>query len=170
MKALSYTLLLWVALLFCGCRSTHKITEQHTLATDSVVYLQRHQCQVSAIDSVWQHTELAFDSCFVFFEGEAETSYLKNHVAQPKVVSRPRAQSVRIYGAHLVRSSKECAITETREEDSLALALQSSLQQVLRENKKVRPSNTSIKLCLTWVFLAALLALLYWHRRNSDVS
>ena len=165
---------MWLCLL-TSCRSTHKVTSTNTFATDSAVQVQRHQWQTSRIDSVWRHTELLFDSCIVSFGVGAETPTIEApHAlqgasnAKAQRTSRQKPQSIRIYGAHLSSSRKESTKTEAREEDSLANARQSSANKVQYQEHKVEPSSTPIKLCLTLIFLAALAAFWWCHRRSSD--
>ena len=176
MRAIVYTLCLFVILLCIGCRSTSKSLERNTFATDSAVQVQRHRWQTSRSDSVWRHTELSFDSVVVSFGVGAETPTIEAHSgllestsAKAQEVSRLKPQVIRIYGAQLVRSAKQCTKTEAREEDSLAATRQSSLQQQvqLREST-ARPWTSPVKLGLTLVFLAALAAFWWSHRRDSD--
>ena len=165
---------MWLCLL-SSCRSTHKVTSANTFATDSAVQVQRHRWQTSRSDSVWRHTELSFDSVVVSFGVGAETPTIEApHAlqgasnAKAQRTSQQKPQSIRIYGAHLSSSRKESTKTEAREEDSLAATRQSSLQQVQRVDKSAKPTVTPIKLCLTLVFLAALAAFWWYHRRDSD--
>ena len=174
MKASLFPIIMWLCLL-TSCSSTHKVTSTNTFATDSAVQVQRHQWQTSRIDSVWRHTELSFDSVIVSFGVGAETPTIEAHpalqessYAKAHSTSRLKPQIVRIYGAQLVRSAKQSTKTEAREEDSLAATRQSSLQQVQRVDKSAKPTVTPIKLCLTLVFLAALAAFWWYHRRDSD--
>ena len=175
MKASLFPIIMWLCLL-TSCRSTHKVTSTNTFATDSAVQVQRHQWQTSRIDSVWRHTELLFDSCIVSFGVGAETPTIEAHPAlqentsctSASALSRQKPQVVRIYGAHLSSSRKESTMTEARGEDSLAATRQSSLQQVQKVKKSAKPTVTPIKLCLTLVFLAALAAFWWYHRRSSD--
>lgn len=174
MKACFFPIIMWLCLL-TSCRSTHKVTSTNTFATDSAVQVQRHQWQTSRRDSVWQHTELLFDSCIVSFGVGAETptieaphALLKASSAKAQRNTRLKPQTFRIYGAHLSSSRKKCTIAEEREEDSLANARQSSLQQVQRKESMARPWTSPIKLCLTLIFLAALAAFWGCHRRSSD--
>ena len=175
MRAIVYTICLFVILLCASCRSTHKVTETHTLATDSAVQVQRHRWQESSLDSVWWHTALSFDSVVVSFGVGAETPTIEVHSelqkslsAKAQSLSRLKPQTLRIYGAHLSRSSKECARTEMVAEDSLAATRQSSSKQVLQVEKSTKPTVTPIKLGLTLAFLAALAAFWLYHRRDSD--
>lgn len=174
---------MWLCLL-TGCRTTHKVTSANTFATDSAVQVQRHQWQTSRIDSVWQHTELSFDSVVVSFGVGAETPTIEalsalheslsakaqesSSRANASSSSRLKPQVVRIYGAQLVRSAKQSTKTEAREEDSLAATRQSSLQQVQQRVSTARPWTSPVKLGLTLVFLAALAAFWWYHRRDSD--
>ena len=174
MKAYFFPIIMWLCLL-TSCRSTHKVTSTNTFATDSAVQVQRHQWQTSRMDSVWQHTELSFDSCIVSFGVGAETPTIEaphalqdSSSAKAHRDSRQKPQVIRIYGAHLSSSRKKCTIAEEREEDSLANARQSSLQQVQRKESMARPWTSPIKLGLTLVFLAALAAFWWCHRRSSD--
>ena len=184
MRAIVYTICLFVILLCTGCRSTSKSLERSTFATDSAVQVQRHQWQTSRIDSVWRHTELSYDSVIVSFGVGAETPTIEAHPAlqeslsakaqenasctSASALSRQKPQVVRIYGAHLSSSRKQSTMTEARGEDSLAATRQSSLQQVQKVEKSAKPTVTPIKLCLTLVFLAALAAFWWYHRRDSD--
>ena len=166
---------MWLCLL-TGCRTTHKVTSANTFATDSAVQVQRHQWQTSRIDSVWQHTELSFDSVVVSFGVGAETPTIEalsgllesSSCTSASSPSRLKPQVVRIYGAQLVRSAKQSTKTEAREEDSLAATRQSSLQQVQQRVSTARPWTSPVKLGLTLVFLAALAAFWWYHRRDSD--
>ena len=165
---------MWLCLL-TSCRSTHKVTSTNTFATDSAVQVQRHQWQTSRIDSVWRHTELLFDSCIVSFGVGAETPTIEaphalqdSSSAKAHKVLRLKPQAIRIYGAHLSSSRKENARSCTVVEDSLANARQSSANKVQYQEHKAEPSSTSIKLCLTLIFLAALAAFWWCHRRSSD--
>lgn len=167
---------MWLCLL-TGCRTTHKVTSANTFATDSAVQVQRHQWQTSRSDSVWRHTELSFDSVVVSFGVGAETPTIEalsgllesSSCTSASSPSRLKPQVVRIYGAQLMRSAKQSTKTEAREEDSLAATRQSSLQQQvqLREST-ARPWTSPVKLGLTLVFLAALAAFWWYHRRDSD--
>ena len=165
---------MWLCLL-TSCRSTHKVCNLNTFATDSAIQVQRNSWQVSTLDSVWQHTELSFDSCIVSFGVGAETPTIEApHAlqgasnAKAQKSSRQKPQSIRIYGAHLSSSRKESTKTETREEDSLAATRQSSLQQVQQRESMARPWTFPVKLILTLAFLAALAAFWWCHRRDSD--
>ena len=185
MRAIVYTLCLFVILLCTGCRSTSKSLERNTFATDSAVQVQRHQWQTSRIDSVWRHTELSFDSVVVSFGVGAETPTIEAHSGLHESLSakaqecssctsassssRLKPQVIRIYGAQLSSSRKQSTKTEAREEDSLAATRQSSLQQqVLQRESTARPWTSPVKLGLTLVFLAALAAFWWYHRRDSD--
>lgn len=174
MKPFVFPIIMWLCLL-TSCRSTHKVTSTNTFATDSAVQVQRHQWQTSHIDSVWRHTELLFDSCIVSFGVGAETPTIEApHVlqgvsnAKAQKSSHQKPQSIRIYGAHLSSSRKESTKTEAREEDSLATTRQSSLKQVQQMESMARPWTFPVKLILTLVFLAALAAFWWCHRRDSD--
>ena len=130
---------------------------------------------VSRIDSVWRHTELLFDSCIVSFGVGAETPTIEApHAlqgasnAKAQRTSRQKPQSIRIYGAHLSSSRKESTKTEAREEDSLAAARHSSTNKVQQRESMARPWTSPVKLILTLVFLAALAAFWWCHRRDSD--
>ena len=165
---------MWLCLL-TSCRSTHKVCNLNTFATDSAVQVQRNSWQVSTLDSVWQHTELSFDSCIVSFGVGAETPTIEApHALQgasnAKVqrTSRQKPQSIRIYGAHLSSSRKESTKTEAREEDSLAATRHSSANMVQQRESMARPWTSPVKLILTLVFLAALAAFWWCHHRDSD--
>ena len=156
-------------LLLCSCRSTRSVSEGTELATDTAALVRQQQWQTSVIDSVWLHTELSFDSCFVIFDSGAQaTPFIENHVAQPDTSFRPKAQVVRIYGAHLSSDRKKCTKTEAYGEDTLAIARKSSLRKAQKSSQTAEPSRFPIKLCLTLVFLAALAAFWWYHRRASD--
>lgn len=174
MKACFFPIIMWLCLL-TSCRSTHKVCNLNTFATDSAIQVQRHQWQTSRMDSVWQHTELSFDSCIVSFGVGAETPTIEaphalqdSSSAKAQRVLRQKPQVIRIYGAHLSSSRKKCTIAEERAEDSLANARQSSANKVQYQEHKAEPSSTPIKLCLTLIFLAALAAFWWCHRRSSD--
>ena len=174
MKPFVFPIIMWLCLL-TSCRSMHKVTSTNTFATDSAVQVQRHQWQTSRIDSVWRHTELLFDSCIVSFGVGAETPTIEaphalqdSSSAKVHRVSRQKPQVIRIYGAHLSSSRKENARSCTVVEDSLAIARQSSANKVQYLEHKAEPSSTPIKLCLTLIFLAALAAFWWCHRRSSD--
>ena len=165
-------------LLLCSCRSTRSVSEGTELATDTAALVRQQQWQTSVIDSVWRHTELSFDSCFVIFDSGAQaTPFIENHVAQPDTsfradarlnAIRQKAQVVRIYGAHLSSDRKKCTKTEAYGEDTLAIARKSSLRKAQKSYQTAEPSQFPIKLCLTLVFLAALAAFWWVHRRASD--
>lgn len=165
-------------LLLCSCRSTRSVSEGTELATDTAALVRQQQWQTSVMDSVWRHTELSFDSCFVIFDSGAQaTPFIENHVAQPDSLIRadaryssirPKAQVVRIYGAHLSSDRKKCTKTEAYGEDTLAIARKSSLRKAQKSYQTAEPSRFPIKLCLTLVFLAALAAFWWYHRRASD--
>ena len=156
-------------LLLCSCRSTRAVYEGTELATDTAALVRQQQWQTSVIDSVWRHTELSFDSCFVIFDSGAQaTPFIENHVAQPDTLIRQKAQVVRIYGAHLSSDRKKYAKTEASGEDSLVSTRQSSLRKAQSAYQTAEPSRFPIKLCLTLVFLAALAAFWWYHRRTSD--
>ena len=165
-------------LLLCSCRSTRSVSKSTELATDTAALMRQQQWQTSVVDSVWRHTELSFDSCFVIFDSGAQaTPFIGNHVAQPDSlvradarlnVIRPKAQVVRIYGAHLSSDRKKYAKTEASGEDSLVSTRQSSLRKAQSAYQTAEPSRFPIKLCLTMVFLAALAAFWWVHRRASD--
>ena len=174
MKACIFPIFMWLCLL-TSCRSTHKVISTNTFATDSAVQVQRHQWQTSRMDSVWRHTELLFDSCIVSFGVGAETPTIEaphalqdSSSAKVHRVSRLKPQVIRIYGAHLSSSRKENARSCTVVEDSLANARQSSANKVQYLEHKAKPYSTPIKLCLTLIFLAALAAFWWCHRRSSD--
>ena len=174
MKACIFPIIMWLCLL-TSCRSTHKVISTNTFATDSAIQVQRNSWQVSTLDSVWQHTELSFDSCIVSFGVGAETPTIEapyalqdSSSAKAQRNTRLKPQTIRIYGAHLSSSRKKCTIAEEREEDSLANARQSSANKVQYLEHKAEPSSTPIKLCLTLIFLAALAAFWGCHRRSSD--
>ena len=59
-------------------------------------------------------------------------------------------------------------MTEAREEDSLAATQHSSANMVLQRESMARPWTFPVKLILTLVFLAALAAFWWCHRRDSD--
>lgn len=156
-------------LLLCSCRSTRSVSEVTELATDTAALMRQQQWQTSVIDSVWRHTELSFDSCFVIFDSGAQaTPFIENHVAQPDTLIRQKAQVVRIYGAHLSSDRKKCTKTEAYGEDTLVVTRKSSLRKAQYTQKTAEPSRFPIKLCLTLVFLAALAAFWWVHRRASD--
>ena len=156
-------------LLLCSCRSTRSVSKDTELATDTAALVRQQQWQTSVIDSVWRHTELSFDSCFVIFDSGAQaTPFIENHVAQPDTFIRPRAQVVRIYGAHLSSDRKKCTKTEASGEDTLVVTRKSSVRKVQMYSQTAEPSRFPIKLCLTLVFLAALAAFWWYHRRTSD--
>ena len=156
-------------MLLCSCRSTRSVSSGTELATDTAALVRQQQWQTSVIDSVWRHTELSFDSCFVIFDSGAQaTPFIENHVAQPDTFSRPRAQVVRIYGAHLSSDRKKCTKTEASGEDTLVVTRKSSLRKAQYTQQTAEPSRFPIKLCLTLVFLAALAAFWWYHRRASD--
>ena len=156
-------------LLLCSCRSTRSVNKSTELATDTAALVRQQQWQTSVIDSVWRHTELSFDSCFVIFDSGAQaTPFIENHVAQPDTLLRPKARVVRIYGAHLSSDRKKCSKTEASGEDTLVVARKSSLRKAQKFSQTAEPSRFPIKLCLTLVFLAALAAFWWCHRRASD--
>ena len=156
-------------LLLCSCRSTRSVSSGTELATDTAALVRQQQWQTSVLDSVWRHTELSFDSCFVIFDSGAQaTPFIENHVAQPDTLIRQKAQVVRIYGAHLSSDRKKCTKTEVTLEDTLAIARKSSLRKAQSAYQTAEPSRFPIKLCLTLVFLAALAAFWWYHRRTSD--
>ena len=167
----------WVLglLLLCSCRSTRAVSEGTELATDTAALVRQQQWQTSVLDSVWRHTELSFDSCFVIFDSGAQaTPFIENHVTQPDTLDRadarlnairPRAQVVRIYGAHLSSDRKKCTKTEAVWEDTLAIDRKSSVRKAQHALKTAEPSRVPIKLCLTLVFLAALAA--FWWSRDA---
>lgn len=174
MKACFFPIIMWLCLL-TSCRSTHKVCNLNTFATDSAIQVQRNSWQVSTLDSVWQHTELSFDSCIVSFGVGAETPTIEaphalqdSSSAKAQRVLRQKPQTIWIYGAHLSSSRKENARSCTVVEDSLANARQSSANKVQYLEHKAKPSSTPIKLCLTLIFLAALAAFWWCHRRSSD--
>ena len=165
-------------LLLCSCRSTRSVSKSTELATDTAALMRQQQWQTSVVDSVWRHTELSFDSCFVIFDSGAQaTPFIGNHVAQPDSlvradarlnVIRPKAQVVRIYGAHLSSDRKKCTKTKASGEDTLAITRKSSLRKAQYTQQTLEASQFPIKLCLTLVFLAALAAFWWSHRRASD--
>ena len=156
-------------LLLCSCRSTRSVSSGTELATDTAALVRQQQWQTSVLDSVWRHTELSFDSCFVIFDSGAQaTPFIENHVAQPDTLIRQKAQVVRIYGAHLSSDRKKCTKTKASGEDTLAITRKSSLRKAQYTQKTAEPSRFPIKLCLTLVFLAALAAFWWCHRRASD--
>lgn len=156
-------------LLLCSCRSTRSVSKGTELATDTAALMRQQQWQTSVVDSVWRHTELSFDSCFVIFDSGAQaTPFIENHVAQPDTLIRPRAQVVRIYGAHLSSDRKKYAKTEASGEDTLVVTRKSSVRKAQISYQTAEPSRFPIKLCLTLVFLAALAAFWWSHRRASD--
>ena len=168
MKGFLHVVVLGLVLL-CSCRSTRSVSSGTELATDTAALVRQQQWQTSVVDSVWRHTELSFDSCFVIFDSGAQaTPFIENHVAQPDTLLRPRAQVVRIYGAHLSSNRKKYAKTEVTLEDTLAVARKSSLRKAQKSSQTAEPSRFPIKLCLTLVFLAALAAFCWCHRRASD--
>lgn len=168
MKGFLHVVVLGLILL-CSCRSTRSVSSGTELATDTAALVRQQQWQTSVLDSVWRHTELSFDSCFVIFDSGAQaTPFIENHVAQPDTSFRPRAQVVRIYGAHLSSDRKKCTKAEAVWEDTLAIARKSSVRKAQHTLKTAEPSRFPIKLCLTLVFLAALAAFWWSHRRTSD--
>ena len=168
MKGFLHVVVLGLMLL-CSCRSTRSVSSGTELATDTAALVRQQQWQTSVIDSVWRHTELSFDSCFVIFDSGAQaTPFIENHVAQPDTFTRPRAQVVRIYGAHLSSDRKKCTKTETSGEDTLVVTRKSSLRKAQMSSQTAKPYRFPIKLCLTLVFLAALAAFWWSHRRASD--
>ena len=177
MKGFLHVMVLGLILL-CSCHSTRSVNKSTELATDTAAYMRQQQWQTSVLDSVWRHTELSFDSCFVIFDSGAQaTPFIENHVAQPDTlfradarlnIIRPKAQVVRIYGAHLSSDRKKCTKTEVSWEDTLVIARKSSLRKAQYTQKTAEPSRFPIKLCLTLVFLAALAAFWWCHRRASD--
>ena len=168
MKGFLHVLVLGL-LLLCSCRSTRTAECITRAAVADAALVRQQQWQTSVLDSVWRHTELSFDSCFVIFDSGAQaTPFIENHVAQPDSSIRPRAQVVRIYGAHLSSDRKKCTKTETVWEDTLAIARKSSVRKAQHVLKTAEQSRVPIKLCLTLVFLAALAAFWWVHRRTSD--
>ena len=168
MKGFLHVVVLGLMLL-CSCRSTRSVYKGTELATDTAALVRQQQWQTSVLDSVWRHTELSFDSCFVIFDSGAQaTPFIENHVAQPDTFIRPRAQVVRIYGAHLSSDRKKCTKTEASGEDTLVVTRKSSVRKVQMYSQTAEPSRFPIKLCLTLVFLAALAAFWWCHRRASD--
>ena len=168
MKGFLHVVVLGLTLL-CSCRSTRSVSEGTELATDTAALVRQQQWQTSVLDSVWRHTELSFDSCFVIFDSGAQaTPFIENHVAQPDTFIRPRAQVIRIYGAHLSSDRKKCTKTEASGEDTLVVTRKSSLRKAQYTQQTAEPSRFPIKLCLTLVFLAALAAFWWSHRRTSD--
>ena len=169
MKGFLHVMVLGLILL-CSCRSTRSVSKSTELATDTAALVRQQQWQTSVIDSVWRHTELSFDSCFVIFDSGAQaTPFIENHVAQPDTLLRPKARVVRIYGAHLSSDRKKCTKTEAYGEDTLAIARKSSLRKAQKIEKSAKPSLFSpVKLCLSLIFLAALAAFWWVHRRASD--
>ena len=168
MKGFLHVVVLGLMLL-CSCRSTRSVSKVTELATDTAALVRQQQWQTSVTDSVWRHTELSFDSCFVIFDSGAQaTPFIENHVAQPDTSFRPRAQVIRIYGAHLSSDRKKCTKTEASGEDTLVVTRKSSLRKAQYTQKTAEPSRFPIKLCLTLVFLAALAAFWWYHRRASD--
>ena len=168
MKGFLHVVVLGLMLL-CSCRSTRSVSSDTELATDTAALVRQQQWQTSVLDSVWRHTELSFDSCFVIFDSGAQaTPFIENHVAQPNTSFRQKAQVVRIYGAHLSSDRKKYAKTEVAWEDTLAIVRKSSVRKAQHALKTAEPSRFPIKLCLTLVFLAALAAFWWSHRRASD--
>ena len=168
MKGFLHVVVLGLMLL-CSCRSTRSVSSGTELATDTAALVRQQQWQTSVLDSVWRHTELSFDSCFVIFDSGAQaTPFIENHGAQPDSFSRPRAQVVRIYGAHLSSDRKKCTKTKASGEDTLAITRKSSLRKAQYTQQTLEASQFPIKLCLTLVFLAALAAFWWCHRRASD--
>ena len=168
MKGFLHVVVLALLLLY-SCRSTRSVSQGTELVTDTAALVRQQQWQTSVIDSVWRHTELSFDSCFVIFDSGAQaTPFIENHVAQPDTFIRQRAQVIRIYGAHLSSDRKKCTKTEASGEDTLVVTRKSSLRKAQYTQKTAEPSRFPIKLCLTLVFLAALAAFWWCHRRTSD--
>lgn len=177
MKGFLHVMVL-VLILLCSCRSTRSVHKTTELATDTAAIVRQQQWQTSVVDSVWRHTELSFDSCFVIFDSGAQaTPFIENHVAQPDTLVRadarlnairPKAQIIRIYGAHLSSDRKKCTKTEVSWEDTLVVTRKSSLRKAQYTQKTAEPSRFPIKLCLTLVFLAALAAFWWVHHRASD--
>ena len=177
MKGFLHVVVLGLVLL-CSCRSTRSVSSGTEFATDTAAYMRQQQWQTSVLDSVWRHTELSFDSCFVIFDSGAQaTPFIENHVAQPDSsfradarldIIRQKAQVVRIYGAHLSSDRKKCTKTEVTLEDTLVVTRKSSLRKAQKSSQTAEPSRFPIKLCLTLVFLAALAAFWGSHRRASD--
>ena len=177
MKGFLHVVVLGLMLL-CSCRSTRSVSKGTELATDTAALVRQQQWQTSVLDSVWRHTELSFDSCFVIFDSGAQaTPFIENHVAQPDSSFRadaryssirPKAQVIRIYGAHLSSDRKKCTKTEASGEDTLVVTRKSSVRKVQMYSQTAEPSRFPIKLCLTLVFLAALAAFWWCHRRASD--
>ena len=165
-------------LLLCSCRSTRSVSEGTELATDTAALVRQQQWQTSVQDSVWRHTELSFDSCFVIFDSGAQaTPFIENHVAQPNPLVRadarlnairPKAQVIRIYGAHLSSDRKKCTKTEASGEDTLVVTRKSSLRKAQKSSQTAESSRFPVKLCLSLIFLAALAAFWWYHRRASD--
>ena len=92
MKGFLHVMVLGLMLL-CSCRSTRSVSKGTELATDTAAIVRQQQWQTSVIDSVWRHTELSFDSCFVIFDSGAQaTPFIENHVAQPDTFIRPKAR------------------------------------------------------------------------------
>ena len=170
MKGFLHVVVLALLLLY-SCRSTRSVSQGTELVTDTAALVRQQQWQTSVIDSVWRHTELSFDSCFVIFDSGAQaTPFIENHVAQPDTSFRPRAQVIRIYGAHLSSDRKKCTKTEASGEDTLVVTRKSSLRKAQYTQQTAEPSRFPIKLCLTLVFLAALAAFWWYHRRASDAD
>ena len=168
MKGFLHVVVLGLMLL-CSCRSTRSVSSGTELATDTAALVRQQQWQTSVVDSVWRHTELSFDSCFVIFDSGAQaTPFIENHVPLPDTSFRPRAQVICIYGAHLSSDRKKCTKTEASGEDTLVVTRKSSLRKAQSTYQTAEQSRTPIKLCLTLVFLAALAAFWWSHRRASD--
>ena len=166
MKEIICTVFLMILILF-SCKSTQRTADLKEVATDAVAHVQRSQWHASSWDSVWRHTELFFDSCMVIFGGGAGAPITEEHVMQPHL-PRQRPQSIYIYGAHLSDSRKEIAIADSTVDDCLSVVRQTSHSKVLKESRTARPSQSSLKLVLSLIFLAALLGFYLYHRKCSD--
>ena len=145
-------------LLLCSCRSTRSVSKGTELATDTAALVRQQQWQTSVLDSVWRHTELSFDSCFVIFDSVAQPNFSSS--------TREKGKLVRIYGAHLSSNQKKCVRTEENGEDTFSIARMYSFHKSHHSEKSATPPRfSSIKLSLSLIFLAVLAA--FWWNRDA---
>ena len=157
MKGFLHVVVLGLMLL-CSCRSSHYSVSETEFSIDSVAALLQYRRQISVSDSVWRHTELSFDSCFVIFDSVAQPNFSSS--------TREKGKLVRIYGAHLSSNQKKCVRTEENGEDTFSIARMYSFHKSHHSEKSATPPRfSSIKLSLSLIFLAVLAA--FWWNRDA---
>lgn len=167
-----------------SCKSTKTVTSSNESERDAVSQVQWRHAQSHSFSSLMRLTALSFDSCEIIFSGAessatTEDSTLSFPSAHPQGYpsvafhGKPsnslhgKPSSFRIYGLHLSKSEKEKSESSLKEEDSTALAAQSSADksQVVTKTKSSIPFMAKSAIAIILIIMAVTITSAFRRRR-----